>query len=1483
MYANRSKVHGINLKDPAVKQEIYDQYLKAYKKGVFNYIKEDINAVSGQPMPRKYFSGGIRNGAAGHPQRGLLTLANERVLAGSIHDPLVNIATSEAPGAAMTTVPINDKNNQVIGSMKIEGNDLVSSPLTSNSRMEEYFEAVSKFAHDKADELGYAVTLEEQSWRSQFAKYLVRTQAGNTVKRIQRGVYVVEPASRAMTTMELGGLFAQKLRWYDIRLVLQNLHSAGEFSLQQGNNKKGLRADITLYDNIENSRYQLITEALAKRMPQQWGFKYTLENGSAQWSINSNSLQDFINWTQLNEVEIREQLERFLDDPHNVLTHEESGAIHNLMLMVRKPNVQLSDEQRGILLAFGFMDSVGVIPEAVKNAMEAINASKAMTVDDILGAQYGNVDELSGQVQQSNVEMFRRWEENLKTTRQSAHLPEASTSLITDSQEVQAIWHAQHGPASWFTPVVNSSGHYRLTPLSRKENGGNTIAQAILIKVVVPQGTAYIMLPKIGYWTGAMPTTESVLPSLAMVGRVELSQLSSSEQRLAAWRKFVADFKIASSGSRTIEEANNLGIKYVIVGGPWGLHVTQVLSMKDDGSLVLVHQAKQLNNEGSQNYTIHNVTYTFNQEATSVQGEVVIQGRGLRKSSAPIQVNASNVSGKVTSVEFNGSQLTIHGEGPLFDKYGAKELPSTLPFVSFSPNLDVNVMAFDQDSLENIVTTPEEEIIPGVKVRVSKRYDPESKDAKTLATIVFILENVVIRKVYERPLAESASNLQRIVAEIIRKHQHSVMADTVANFELDDQSRAMTASQKAADFLILAGLYDLIWSQRGVEGHEIVVEENPHGFNIMNPHFADILADYGIVKAETYPDLPNGFILQFDPEVFRYLSNAKSGPLSAAMISVQDFLKDPDRSKALMKMKSVEIRQLQAVLRAELLQFPTDRELVLASQAINQHLDRINSLATLFLKATPEQQVDDLKDVPVGFVGQLRHRLNIILKRAPKNEKDPIRRALNIAYQQLQKKTASVSAAMITGLVENIAFVLMRTDSDSISVKFESDGWTVDLDGYWPDELDDRHIARILEDRLKALLNTQGGRDLTSQEVESLIQERMSVDANSAMITYPTRLDENNPYREFQPEDIVELADEFSYYFEHLTEPYKTNTSSLVRNLRAVSESLSSSNDDMGSFFQGNNWFLSSFRRAHATKSVPMVFHFIREGAQEMIASLISPETKELKRKLIELQAFIDRLYEIAKIYSLRENIKDFSPPQMARVDAMLGGKYSFDIQEIPAREHVIDHDSPELGSFHKPTQSLWRLKIKKRKSKEEPSQMILRNYINQEPTVVPEIDATGQIIALGLFNSKKEANQARTRFLDYLSFVQEEYKEMQRAASKAEAFSAAMTNIPKQPVTIRASQRTYSSIAAAKRLRGDRASLTKVMEEPGLKGGIDLNTSGGMRWKINKEGDGVEMNMSPAMIARIRRDGVDLTPEILSITSIASIWPLVGLQAPVK
>ncbi len=71
VYANKSTVNGIQrviARSPegTTKQsqqdlspeEIYQQYIKAYKKGVFNYIKDESGA-DGQTIPRKYFSGGF--------------------------------------------------------------------------------------------------------------------------------------------------------------------------------------------------------------------------------------------------------------------------------------------------------------------------------------------------------------------------------------------------------------------------------------------------------------------------------------------------------------------------------------------------------------------------------------------------------------------------------------------------------------------------------------------------------------------------------------------------------------------------------------------------------------------------------------------------------------------------------------------------------------------------------------------------------------------------------------------------------------------------------------------------------------------------------------------------------------------------------------------------------------------------------------------------------------------------------------------------------------------------------------------------------------------------------------------------------------------------------------------------------------------------------------------------------------------------------
>ena len=58
VYENKNKVAGVNIDDPKEKQKIYQRYLRAFKKGVYNYIKEDPTP-DGQVVPRKYFSGGL--------------------------------------------------------------------------------------------------------------------------------------------------------------------------------------------------------------------------------------------------------------------------------------------------------------------------------------------------------------------------------------------------------------------------------------------------------------------------------------------------------------------------------------------------------------------------------------------------------------------------------------------------------------------------------------------------------------------------------------------------------------------------------------------------------------------------------------------------------------------------------------------------------------------------------------------------------------------------------------------------------------------------------------------------------------------------------------------------------------------------------------------------------------------------------------------------------------------------------------------------------------------------------------------------------------------------------------------------------------------------------------------------------------------------------------------------------------------------------
>ena len=58
-YADQDKIAGVDIKDKAAKDRIWAQYVESFKKGAYNFIREEKDAVSGEMIPRKYFSGGV--------------------------------------------------------------------------------------------------------------------------------------------------------------------------------------------------------------------------------------------------------------------------------------------------------------------------------------------------------------------------------------------------------------------------------------------------------------------------------------------------------------------------------------------------------------------------------------------------------------------------------------------------------------------------------------------------------------------------------------------------------------------------------------------------------------------------------------------------------------------------------------------------------------------------------------------------------------------------------------------------------------------------------------------------------------------------------------------------------------------------------------------------------------------------------------------------------------------------------------------------------------------------------------------------------------------------------------------------------------------------------------------------------------------------------------------------------------------------------
>ena len=103
-YMDQNKVTGIDIEDKDSKQKIYEQYLKAFKKGVYNYIKEETDPITQEITLRKYFSGGF---AFPHDF--------------AMHS--IDYAQTITPDEAMTTGDVNELNVE-LGQSNTENLDL---------------------------------------------------------------------------------------------------------------------------------------------------------------------------------------------------------------------------------------------------------------------------------------------------------------------------------------------------------------------------------------------------------------------------------------------------------------------------------------------------------------------------------------------------------------------------------------------------------------------------------------------------------------------------------------------------------------------------------------------------------------------------------------------------------------------------------------------------------------------------------------------------------------------------------------------------------------------------------------------------------------------------------------------------------------------------------------------------------------------------------------------------------------------------------------------------------------------------------------------------------------------------------------------------------------------------------------------------------------------------------------------------------------
>ena len=134
VYADKNKVKGLSFSNALIgdPQLIYQRYLQAFKKGVYNYIKEEQDPMTQETIPRKYFSGGVDLAMGTTTMNGIyrvvnITKASSLALREIVHaffpGKLDQVEVNfEALGASLAGFPVNiPQGYELIKNPRLEG------------------------------------------------------------------------------------------------------------------------------------------------------------------------------------------------------------------------------------------------------------------------------------------------------------------------------------------------------------------------------------------------------------------------------------------------------------------------------------------------------------------------------------------------------------------------------------------------------------------------------------------------------------------------------------------------------------------------------------------------------------------------------------------------------------------------------------------------------------------------------------------------------------------------------------------------------------------------------------------------------------------------------------------------------------------------------------------------------------------------------------------------------------------------------------------------------------------------------------------------------------------------------------------------------------------------------------------------------------------------------------------------------------------